>query len=69
MKIASIIFIVLGAILNFSVNVPMGVIGLCVGIWAIYTLGVNRKNTACGVLCIFFTGLLGGIFYLCWSGD
>lgn len=67
MKVASIIFVVLGMILNFFYSVPMGVIGVIIGIIMICTLAADKKSVLLGVLGIIFTGLLGGIFYLCWN--
>ena len=68
MKVASIIFTVLGIIANFYYsNVILGIIGLIIGIIAIISLCEGKKNIAIGIFDVLFTGLLGGIFYLCWD--
>ena len=70
MKVAAIIFIVLGMIINFvSGVILLGLIGVGIGVWMLVTLYSNKKSIAAGVLGLLFTGLLGGIFYLCWKPD
>lgn len=69
MKVASIIFIVIGMVINFLYSYAMGAVGVAVGIWMLATLNSNKKSIAAGVCGILFTGLLGGIFYLCWNPE
>lgn len=71
MKIASIILTIAGMFLNFYVIGPswLSYVGLVIGIYMLITLFSDRKKTWLGVLGLIFTGLLGGIFYLCWQPE
>lgn len=69
MKIAAIIFIALGMFVNFAYSIVLGVIGLIIGIIALISLATDHRNVAIGILALIFTGLLGGIFYLCWNPE
>jgi uncharacterized membrane protein HdeD (DUF308 family) len=69
MQIAATIFIILGMIANFFVVWWLGVIGLIVGAFMLATLFSGRKYIVLGILGILFTGLLGGILYLCWTPE
>lgn len=69
MKVAAIIFMVLGILANFAYSILLGVIGAIVGIIAIITLANDKKSVAVGVLSLLFTGLIGGILYLCWNPE
>lgn len=69
MRNASIIFTVLGMVVNFLISPIFGAIGVAAGVWALYTLSQNKKSIACGVVAILFTGLLGGVFYLLWQPE
>lgn len=69
MKVAAIIFMVLGILANFAYSILLGVIGAIVGIIAIITLANDKKSVAVGVLSLLLTGLIGGILYLCWNPE
>lgn len=69
MKTASRIFIILGMVLNFSINWILGVIGAAIGIIALVSLAKGQKSIAFGIVTILFCSVLGGIFYLCWKPD
>lgn len=70
MKIASIIFICLGVAANF-IWTPwwLGLIGIGFGIALIVSLCKNTKLIWLGIIGLFFTSLLGAIFYLCWTPE
>lgn len=73
MKVAALIFTIFGMIVEIYVllytNWVLGVIGLVVGAIMIASLCANKKNTAVGILGILFTGILGGVLYLCWNPE
>jgi hypothetical protein len=73
MGIAALIFTILGMIASVYtfiwVNWVLGAIGIAIGIWMIIGLCLGKKNIAAGILGILFTGIIGGILYLCWDGD
>ena len=69
MKVAAIIFMVLGILANFIYSILLGVIGAIVGIIAIITLANDKKSVAVGVLSLLLTGFIGGILYLCWNPE
>lgn len=68
MRGISISLITIGVICNFIISgVAFGIISICFAIWAIYSLATYRKNIFCGICCLVFVSLLGGIIYLCWK--
>lgn len=69
MPLAVTIFVILGVIVDFFVAWWLGAIGLVVGAIMLATLLSGRKSIVVGVLDILFTGLLGGILYLCWQPE
>ena len=84
MKIATIVFLVLGMIVTGWQNVTQAMnpenlmpmvnyisiaLALVFGILALVFVAQNRKNVAVGVCALLFSGLIGGILYLCWKPD
>ena len=69
LKVLSIVFTCIGIVLNFYYVWWLGLIGIAVGIWMIIGLSTNKKNIVAGILGIAFTGVLGGICYLCWTPE
>lgn len=55
----NVIYISLGSILT--------VVSIIISIAMLVSLTKNRKSILLGILGIFFSGLLSGIFYLIWS--
>ena len=72
MAIAALIFTILGLCYSVYmfiwVNWILGVLGIIFGIWMIIGLCTGKKNIVAGILGLLFTGLIGGILYLCWDG-
>ncbi len=56
-----------GDALYISVSAVVAVISLIVSIMMLVSLTKNRKSILLGILGIFFSGVLSGIFYLIWS--
>ena len=84
MKIATIVFLVLGMIVTGAQNISQAMnpenlmpivnyisIALAVifGILALVFVAQNKKNVAIGVCALLFSGLIGGVLYLCWKPD
>ena len=69
LKVLSIVFTAIGIMINFYCVWWLGLIGIGVGVWMIIGLCTNEKSIAAGILGILFTGILGGIFYLCWTPE
>ena len=72
MAIASLIFTILGLCYSLYmvlyVSWILGALGIVFGIWMIAGLCTGKKSIVVGVLGLLFTGLIGGILYLCWDG-
>ena len=84
MKIATIVFLVLGMIVTGWQNVTQAMnpenlmpmvnyisiaLALVFGILALVFVAQNKKNVAIGVCALLFSGLIGGVLYLCWKPD
>ena len=84
MKIATIVFLLLGMIVTGAQNISQAMnpenlmpivnyisIALAVifGILALVFVAQNKKNVAIGVCALLFSGLIGGVLYLCWKPD
>ena len=70
MKTASIVFTIIGMVVNFLTGAWIfAIAGVVIGAFMLNSLNNNKKQLWLGILGIFFTGLLGGIFYLCWEPE
>jgi hypothetical protein len=84
MKIATIVFLVLGMIVTGAQNISQAMnpenltpivnyisiaLALIFGILALVFVAQNKKNVAIGVCALLFSGLIGGVLYLCWKPD
>ena len=82
MKITTIIFLALGMLVtcysNYTeylnpenlmpiVNLISIALALVFGTLALVFTIKNKKNVAIGVCALLFSGLIGGILYLCWK--
>lgn len=72
MTIATLVFTILGLCYSLymfiCINWILGVLGIVFGVWMIVDLCSGTKHIAVGILGLLFTGLIGGILYLCWDG-